>query len=151
MWNDSQLDVTNRIFTHSCELVVGWRMQLMTTSPLQMLPCRRCSLDWSLITFSLSFYTTFSHPDPLLKPCGYSTFLIMIQNVPFSPNLYNTACQFYVMIYMTFDWQANWPFLLQVDVAGDGSKKTNIKMKTKWLFNTSHSHPTSTPPHASFT
>jgi hypothetical protein len=39
----------------------------------------------------------------------------------------------------------NWPFLLKVD--GDGSTKTNIKMKSKWLFNTSRSHPTSTPLH----
>jgi hypothetical protein len=28
---------------------------------------------------------------------------------------------------------ANWPFLLYVDVVGDGSTKTNIKMNTKWL------------------
>jgi hypothetical protein len=46
------------------------------------------------ITFSLSFYTTFSHPYPPLKPCGYCTFLIMMHNVRFSPNLYTTACQF---------------------------------------------------------
>jgi hypothetical protein len=41
-------------------------------------------------TFSLSFYTIFFSPSPL-KPCGYSTFLIMMQNFPFSPNLYTTA------------------------------------------------------------
>jgi hypothetical protein len=28
--------------------------------------------------FSLSFYTTFSHPDPSLKPCGYCTYLKMM-------------------------------------------------------------------------
>jgi hypothetical protein len=51
------------------------------------------------------------------------------------------------MIYVTFESEgnANRPFLLQVDVAGDGSTKTNIKMKTKWLFNTSRSHPASAP------
>jgi hypothetical protein len=40
------------------------------------------------------------------------------------------------MISLTFDYErhANWPFLLQVDVAGDGSTKTNIKMNTKWLW-----------------
>jgi hypothetical protein len=27
----------------------------------------------------------------------------------------------------------NWPFLLQVDVVGDGSTTTNIKNKTKWM------------------
>jgi hypothetical protein len=27
----------------------------------------------------------------------------------------------------------NWPFLLQVEIAGDGSTKTNIKMNSKWL------------------
>jgi hypothetical protein len=38
------------------------------------------------------------------------------------------------MISVTFESEgnANWPFLLQVDVAGDGSTKTNIKMNTKW-------------------
>ncbi len=56
-----------------------------------------------LISFvsSLSFYTTFSHPDPPFKPCGYCTFLIMMQNVRFSPYLYNTACQFYEMFLVT--------------------------------------------------
>jgi hypothetical protein len=53
------------------------------------------------------------------------------------------------MISVTFkrEENANWPFLLQVDVAGDGSTTTNIKMNTKWLYNTSRSHPTSTPLH----
>jgi hypothetical protein len=37
------------------------------------------------------------------------------------------------MISVTFDYEryANWPFLLQVGVAGDGSAKTNIKRNTK--------------------
>jgi hypothetical protein len=39
--------------------------------------------------FSLLLYDFFS-PSPL-KPCGFSTFLIMMQKVPFSPNLYTTA------------------------------------------------------------
>jgi hypothetical protein len=39
------------------------------------------------------------------------------------------------MIFVTFEREgnANWPFLLQVDVAGDGSTTTNIKMNIKWL------------------
>jgi hypothetical protein len=36
--------------------------------------------------FSL-FYTTFSHPDPSLKPWGFCTCLIMMLHVSFSPNL----------------------------------------------------------------
>ncbi len=38
--------------------------------------------------------------------------------------------------FVTFECErnANWAFLLQDDVAGDGSTKTNIKMKTKWLW-----------------
>jgi hypothetical protein len=53
------------------------------------------------------------------------------------------------MISVTFESKgnANWPFLLQVDVAGDGSTKTNIKMNTKWFCNTNRSHPTSTQLH----
>jgi hypothetical protein len=42
------------------------------------------------IEFSLSFYTIFFSPSPL-KPCGYSTCLIMIQHVSFSPILYTTT------------------------------------------------------------
>jgi hypothetical protein len=40
------------------------------------------------------------------------------------------------MISLTFESEgyASWPFLLQVDVAGDGSTKTNFKMNTKWLW-----------------
>jgi hypothetical protein len=82
--------------------------------------------------FSLAIYTTFSHPDPSLKPCGCCTCLIIKQSkhFPFSPNLYTTALTVLrVMIYVTFESEghANWPFLLQVDVAGDGSTKNNIK------------------------
>jgi hypothetical protein len=75
-----------------------------------------------------------------------------MKHVPFSPNLYKIFDTFYEMIYVTFESEgnANWPFLLQVDFLGDGSTKTNIKMKTKWLFNTSRSHPTSTPLHHTF-
>jgi hypothetical protein len=57
--------------------------------------------------------------------------------------------KFFVMISVTFECegQTDCPFLLQVDVAGDGSTTTNIKMNTKWLYNTSRPHPTSTPLH----
>jgi hypothetical protein len=39
------------------------------------------------------------------------------------------------MISVTFkrEGNANWPFLLKVGVAGDGSTTTNINMNTKWL------------------
>jgi hypothetical protein len=39
------------------------------------------------------------------------------------------------MFYLTFEREenANSPFLLLVDVAGDGSTITKIKMNTKWL------------------
>jgi hypothetical protein len=75
-----------------------------------------------------------------------------MKHVSFSPNLYTIFDTFYEMIYVTFESEgnANWPFLLQVDFFGDGSAKTNIKMKTEWLFNTSRSHPTSTPLHHTF-
>jgi hypothetical protein len=51
---------------------------------------------------------------------------------PTSTPLHHT---FYVIISVTFESEgnANWPFLLQVEIAGDGSTKTNIKMNTKWL------------------
>jgi hypothetical protein len=34
------------------------------------------------VDFSLAIYTTFSHPDPSLKPYGYYTCLIMKQTLP---------------------------------------------------------------------
>jgi hypothetical protein len=79
----------NRIFTHDCELIVRWRRQLLTTSARQFTPWRRSSLDWSLSSFLSPFIRLFLTPP--LKPCGYSTFLIMMQQVSFSPNLYTTA------------------------------------------------------------
>jgi hypothetical protein len=88
---------------------------------------------------------TFFHPYSLLKPCGYCTCLIIMKHVPFSPNLYTT---WHVLLNDLRDlrkWRKCKSFLLQVDVAGDGSTKTNIKMNTKWICNTSRSHPTSTP------
>jgi hypothetical protein len=49
------------------------------------------------------------------------------------------------MISVTFECegQADCPFLLQVEVSGDGSTTTNIKMNTKWLYVT---HPVLTQP-----
>jgi hypothetical protein len=41
--------------------------------------------------FSLSFYTIFSHPVSPPKPYGLRTCLIMMQHIPFSPNLYTIA------------------------------------------------------------
>ncbi len=70
-------------------MLVRWRMQLMADSGMQLLPCRRYSLDWSLSTFLSRFIRLFLTPP--LKPCGYFTFLIMMKNFQFSPNLYTTA------------------------------------------------------------
>jgi hypothetical protein len=106
-------------------------------SALQLLPCRRSSLDWCLWPFLSPLYTIFLSSSPL-KPCGYCTCLIMMQNVrpqPTSTPLHDTFFS------VTFEWDV--PSLLQVVVAGVGSTTTNIKMNTKWLCNTSRSHPTS--------
>ncbi len=69
---------------------------------------------------------------PPLKPCGYFTFLIMMQKVPFSPNLYTTAWK--VLRNDLHDLRLNkckLAFPSAGDVAGVGSTKTNIKMNTK--------------------
>ena len=82
--------------------------------------------------FSLLFIRFFLLPSPL-KPCGYCTCLIMMKHVPFSPNL--SAVAWYVLRNDLRDLRSsNWPFLLQFEVAGDGSTKTNIKINTKWLW-----------------
>jgi hypothetical protein len=61
---------------------------------------------------------------------------------------------------MTFDWNANWPFLLQVTFLGVGLQnqyQSEYQMAEPCGFctclssNTCHSYPTSKPPHASFT
>jgi hypothetical protein len=74
------------VLSHDCELILRRRMELLT--------CRRCSLDWFHSTgfnrlFTLFLYDFFLPSPP--KPCGYWTFLIMKQHVSFSPNLYTTA------------------------------------------------------------
>jgi hypothetical protein len=59
-------------------------------------------------------------------PCGYSTCLIMKQHVSFSPNLYTTACQFYVMFLVTFkrERHGNWPFsFFRLTLLGLGLQK----------------------------
>jgi hypothetical protein len=66
-------------------------------------------------------------------PCGYFTFLIMMKHVSFSPNLYTTACQFYVMFLLTFKREGhpvwtNWPTCLQVDL--HAKITTNRKLLT---------------------
>jgi hypothetical protein len=87
------------------------------------------------LAFSLSFlYDFFYHPHLLslaaIVPAWkwWNTYL----SHPTSPPLHDS---FYVMISVTFkrEENANWPFLLKVGVAGDGSTTTNIKMNTKWL------------------
>ncbi len=60
----------------------------------QLLPCRRCSLDWCLWPFLSPFYTIFWSPSPL-KPSGYCICLIMMKHVAFSPNL--SAVAWYVL------------------------------------------------------
>jgi hypothetical protein len=57
----------------------------------------------------------------MAEPCGFCTCLIMMTHVSFSPNLYTTACQFYVMFLVTFKREGhpiwtNWPTCLQVDL-----------------------------------
>jgi hypothetical protein len=124
---------------------------MLTDSALQLLPCRRCSLDWFSFAFSLSFYTIFLSPSPL-KPCGYCTCLKMIKHVSSSPNLYTTA--WHVLSNDLRDlrmWRTGGlPFPFAGWRCWDGSATTNIKMNTKWLCNTSRSHPTSTPLHDKF-
>ena len=186
MWDDSQLHVKNIIFTNNCELIVRWRMQLMNGDDYctAVLDVSKMLTRMISYTFSLSFYTKFFSPSPL-NPCGYSTFLIMMQNVPFSPNLHDLRLK-WKLAFLSAGWRCwGWvyknqieyqmanpcgyctclimmkhvsfspslyttawhilrndlhdlrltckPFLLQLDVAGDGSTKTNIKMNTKWL------------------
>jgi hypothetical protein len=64
-------------------------------------------------------------------PCGYSTCLIMLKNVSFSPNLFTTACQFYVMFLVTFKRErhpvwTNWPTCLHLHA------KNTTKTCKKW-------------------
>jgi hypothetical protein len=91
------------------------------------------------LAFSLSFlYDFFYHPHLLMFDNAETrTFL--------TQPLHHLDEKFFVMISVTFECegQTDCPFLLQVDVAGDGSTTTNIKMNTKWLCNTSRSRPTS--------
>jgi hypothetical protein len=61
---------------------------------------------------------------------------------PSSPNLYTTA--WHVLRKDLRDLRVTVLSFCRSDVAGDGSTTTNIKMNTKWLFNTSRSYPTST-------
>jgi hypothetical protein len=79
----------------------------------------------------------------------------MVQHVSFSPSLYSlhhsmTRFTRNDLRDLRREGQANWPFLLQVDVAGDGYTTNNIKMNTKWLRNTSRSYPNYTPLHHTF-
>ncbi len=66
-------------------------MQLVKNSVLQLLPCRRCSLDWFPWPFLSPFIRFFLTLTSQLKPCGYFTYLIMMLHVSSSPNLYTTA------------------------------------------------------------
>ncbi len=94
--------------------------------------------------FLSPFIRFFFSPSPL-KPCGCCTCLIMMQNVrphPTSTPLHDT--------FFSVTFECDCPFLLQVDVAGDGSTTTNIKMNTIWLCKTYRCHPTSTPLHDTF-
>jgi hypothetical protein len=111
--------------------------------------CSCCRVGYAHSTdfpsvFLSPFILFFFSPSPL-KPCGCCTCLIMIQNVrphPTSTPLHDT---FYVNVMISVTFECDCPFLLQFDVAGDGSTTTNIKMNTKWLCNTCRSHPTSKP------
>jgi hypothetical protein len=66
-------------------------------------------------------------------PCGYSTCLMMKQHVSFSPNLFTTACQFYVMFLVTFkrERHGNRPFsFFRLTLLGLGLQKP-IKINIK--------------------
>ncbi len=65
--------------------------------------------------------------------CGFSTCLIMKQHVSFSPNLYTTACQFYVTFLVTFkrERHGNRPFsFFRLTLLGMGLQKP-IKINIK--------------------
>jgi hypothetical protein len=81
------------------------------------------------VNFSLAFYTIFSHPSS--KPNSYFTFLIMKQNVPFSPNLYTNAWHLLRNDIHDLRLKCKLAFPSAGDFAGDGSTITNIKMNTK--------------------
>jgi hypothetical protein len=73
-------------------------------------------------------------------PCGFCTCLIMMKHVSFSPNLYTTACQFYVMFLVTFKREGHrvwtyWSICLQVDLHANIQRRhaknvTNLKLLT---------------------
>jgi hypothetical protein len=123
---------------------IRWRRQMV--SALQLLPCRRCSLDWLSFAFSLSFYTIFF----LTLTSKALRVLYLLDNDakrPSSPILYTIA--WHVLRKDLRDLRVcYWLFLLQF--AWDGSTTTNIKMNTKWVCNTCRSHPTSKPLHDTF-
>jgi hypothetical protein len=100
--------------------------------------------------FSLLLYDFFSSSP--LKPCGYFTCLIMITTRPVltQPLDHCIYDKFYLLCNDLPDLRASRTCKLTfpsagrlVDVAGDGSTKTNIKMNTKWLYVT---HPVLTQP-----
>jgi hypothetical protein len=68
---------------------------------------------------------------PSLNPNGYFTFLIMKQNVPFSPNLYTNAWHFLRNDLHDLRLKCKLAFPSAGDFTGDGSTITNIKMNTK--------------------
>jgi hypothetical protein len=77
-------------------------------------------------------------------PCGYSTCLIMLKNVSFSPNLFTTACQFYVMFLVTFKREGhpvwtNWPTCLHLHAKNE----TNLKLHCKVTSSMSEDSPES--------
>ncbi len=128
-------------------------MKMAVLSFWQILRCSCCRVGDTRSTdfcspFSLLLYD-FSHPDSPLKPCGYCTCLIMMKNVPFAPNLYPVAWHVFRNDLRDL-WARRTCKLLKVDVAGDGSTKTNFKMNTKWFCNTYRSHPTPKTLHDTF-
>ena len=75
----------------------------------------------------------------MANPCGYCTCLIMMKHVSFSPNLYITACQFYVMFLVTFKPEGHtvWTNLPTCQLVDLHAKKCN-ESKTPhicWLLN----------------
>jgi hypothetical protein len=105
----------------------------MINSALHWLQSRRAEMLIRLISFdfSLSFYSIFPRPDPPLNPCGYwIPAWWMMKHVSFSPNLYTTICQFYVMFLVTFIVTCLQAAYVQTTQRRHAKNVTNLKLLT---------------------
>jgi hypothetical protein len=122
-------NTNNRLFTRNCNLV--------TNRAQQLLPWWRLSLDWFLSPFP-SFYTTFSHPDPPLKPFGLlylldkdATRVVLTQPLPRRMTRFTLwlrdlrAWRKCKPVFSSLGWHC-WGWVYN-------STNTKIKINTKWL------------------